>query len=393
MLKKLFLSFFLLISVVFAQTLSSEEHKFVDYLLHLPDCYIQKVQGDSFFQWTYEVKLKQPLDHDHPDNGSFYQRIRISHKGYDRPTIIVTEGYNLYYKNAFELAKILDANQIVVEHRYFDQSRPEKMDWTFLTIDQAVQDYHRIRTLLDSLYSGKWISTGVSKGGQTALYYRWKFPEDVVGTVAYVAPVNLSQEDPRIDEFIRNLISRCPQKVEKFQLAVLEHPDSMAAYLTQYARDKKISFRRVGIHRTIEYMVLEYPFSFWQWGKGKCDDIPDEKSTPRELFNHLIKYSSPYYYDDRSVKEMEPAYYMFFTQLGYYGFKYNSPDVLEHLSYLRCPTNSEFAPVGVPLPLDSRNLKRWKTWLEHKAKNIIYIYGENDPWSATAVDVSKNKNC
>ena len=39
----------------------------------------------------------QPLDHRRPEKSSFRQRVIVSHVGFDRPTVIVTEGYGAYY--------------------------------------------------------------------------------------------------------------------------------------------------------------------------------------------------------------------------------------------------------------------------------------------------------
>ena len=45
------------------------------------------------FAEKYVVYFSQPLDHRHPKKGSFRQRVIVAHVGFDRPTVIVTEGY------------------------------------------------------------------------------------------------------------------------------------------------------------------------------------------------------------------------------------------------------------------------------------------------------------
>ena len=49
------------------------------------------------FSEKYVTYFNQPLDHDHPEKGSFRQRVIVSHVGFDRPTVIVTEGYGAAY--------------------------------------------------------------------------------------------------------------------------------------------------------------------------------------------------------------------------------------------------------------------------------------------------------
>ena len=87
----------------------------------------------SEFSEKYVTYFTQPLDHRHPEKGSFRQRVIVSHAGFDRPTVIVTEGYGAAYalrsQYREELSKLLNANMIFVEYRYFLESTPEPKDW------------------------------------------------------------------------------------------------------------------------------------------------------------------------------------------------------------------------------------------------------------------------
>jgi len=73
------------------------------------------------------------------------------------------------FSDNFELepTRLLDANQIIVEHRFFDDSRPSPADWTKLTIAQQAADDHRTVVALAQIYTGAWVNTGISKGGMT----------------------------------------------------------------------------------------------------------------------------------------------------------------------------------------------------------------------------------
>ena len=64
------------------------------------------------------------------------------------------------------------ANVLTVEHRYFGKSIPSPCDWKHLTIKNAADDMHAIVSSFKNLYTGKWIATGASKGGQTALFFK-----------------------------------------------------------------------------------------------------------------------------------------------------------------------------------------------------------------------------
>ena len=86
---------------------------------------------------------------------------------------------------------------IFVEYRYFLESTPEPKDWQYLTAENSADDLHAITTAFKNIYSGKWIATGISKGGQTTLLYRTFYPDDVDISIPYVAPLCYGVEDGR----------------------------------------------------------------------------------------------------------------------------------------------------------------------------------------------------
>ena len=47
----------------------------------------------GFYEERYAVMFEQPLDHKNPAKGHFEQRFVVAHAGFDRPSLIVTEGY------------------------------------------------------------------------------------------------------------------------------------------------------------------------------------------------------------------------------------------------------------------------------------------------------------
>ena len=208
-------------------------------LAALPGSTLEVLETEAPFVEAFDLRLVQPLDHNEPAAGSFDQRILVEHRGFDRPVVLVTEGYNLGDNQVAELAEMLGANQIRVEHRYVGDSAPENMEWRYLNIAQASGDYHRIIGLLREIYPGPWVSTGWSKGGQTALIYRSHFPDDVVATVAYDAPLPLALEDPRIDaHFVEVGTAECRQKIERFQRMALERKTELLPLFSWYAKGK-----------------------------------------------------------------------------------------------------------------------------------------------------------
>ena len=139
------------------------------------------------FDEKYELILRQPLDWQAPEKGDFSRRVVVFHAGYDRPTILITEGYGAKYayrpNYREELSQLFDANIVFVEHRYFLGSTPDPRDWRYLTAEASARDLHDVRQLLGAIYPGKWIATGISKGGTTTMLYATFFPGDVDGYV------------------------------------------------------------------------------------------------------------------------------------------------------------------------------------------------------------------
>lgn len=122
------------------------------------------------FVEKYAIYFSQPLDHRHPKKGSFHQRVIVAHVGFDRPTVIVTEGYGAAYAMRpgyrEELSRLFNANMIFVEHRFFLESTPEPKDWKYLTAENSAGDLHAVVAAFKTIYPGKWISTGTVREGR-----------------------------------------------------------------------------------------------------------------------------------------------------------------------------------------------------------------------------------
>ena len=161
----LLLFFFGFLNIISAQTENIEAK-----LSAFPDLVFKKIETAENFKATYELKIKQPLDHSDSSKGFFHQKVFLSHKGFDRPTVMITEGYSRSKNKIYELTKFINANQIDIEHRFFGSSMPDTLNYGYLNLKQATADLHHIKELIGNLYLKKWISTGISKGGATTIF-------------------------------------------------------------------------------------------------------------------------------------------------------------------------------------------------------------------------------
>jgi len=379
--------FFLILLILPLHLIAAEDLQ--KRLEGIPNITIKSIEADSGFTRAFEISMQQPLDHQNPDGIKFNQKILLSHRGIDKPVVLITEGYSLRTNYTRELSHILDANELRVEYRFFGDSKPDSLIWTYLTVGQAVQDYHRIASAFKTVYKNKWISTGWSKGGQTAVFYRYYYPNDAAVTAAYDAPFNIEREEKRIDQFFLQVGTKdCRERLFNFQKTALQRKNDVLPFLRDYAQVKKYSFS-IGLEAAYEYIVLEYPFSFWQYHKINCAEIPDENAFPQEIFEHLKKVVSFSSYSDRALNSA--SMYQFYTEHGYYG--YVKSGLEKWLSGAYGYSNALFAPMRGRLKFSSEMITKILEWQETEAENILYIYGENDPWSAPAVNLKKNSKC
>lgn len=368
----------------------SDKQKLEQELFDLPNVSFKNVSkpGDSFL--TYDLFVRQPIDHQHPEKGYFYQYVQLRHRGFDRPTVIETHGYQLY-PNQNEVEQILDANDIGVEYRFFGKSKPDSIPWKYLTLEQETADLHAINQLFRQIYKGKWISTGISKGGQTTLFYKYFYPEDVDAAIPYVAPIDNALEDTRIYTFLDTIgTPECRQKILNFQKFLLQHEDQAVEKLSWYAKGARLNFNYTGsIGKSFEYAVMEYSFSFWQWGRS-CDSIPTNKSLD-DYLSELLKTSNISFFADRDMKNFAPHYYQSATETGYYS--YNIEPFKKYLKYFKSNPSAIFPPKGVKFKRATCELDaKLQEWLKTSGNNILYIYGGQDTWSAARVLVSDQVN-
>ena len=68
------------------------------------------------------------------------------------------------------------ANQISVEHRFYGDSVPHPTPWKYLTVWQQAADEHHVAQVFKKLYQARWLVTGVSKGGETAIFHDYFYP-------------------------------------------------------------------------------------------------------------------------------------------------------------------------------------------------------------------------
>ncbi len=356
---------------------------------------IEQLESKTYPE-KYVVRITQQVDPKDPSAGTFTQRVVIGHVGFDRPTVLVTEGYGGAYafspRYQEELTRLLNANLIFVEHRYFLESTPNPKNWDYLTAENSAYDLHNINQTFRQLYNNKWITTGISKGGQTTILYRTFFPDDVDFSVPYVAPLNKGVEDGRHEGFLRKVGTKEERsKILAYQKEVLKRKSEIVPMLEAYCQKNDIKFR-IPMEEVLDYCILEYPFALWQWGTTPVSAVPAPTADSETLFKHLMRVSEPSYFSD-NVQPTISFHVQSARELGYYGY-----DVKPLKGLLTIKTAKGYQN-KLMLPRELVDKVEFRPELYHKIYNflkdndpkMIFIYGEVDPWSASRVPTFKGK--
>jgi len=341
------------------------------------------------FTQAYHLTLEQPLDHFDSSKGTFKQHMYLSHAESDAAFLMETCGYEAHDITK-EISKMTKGNQLIIEYRYFGNSKPDSIDWQYLRNKQAVEDYHHINTAFKTIYSGKWISSGVSKGGANCITYRSQYPNDVTVTVPYVAPIALKREDERTTNHINTIgESWCRDSTYAFQRMLLERRDEIIPLLKSYAKEKGQTYS-IGYQTVLEYAAYEYTFSFWQW-YGKCDDIPGINSNAQDIFNHVNNTVGWSFYSDKTIERLYASYYQHMVELGYYGFQ--KKHIYDLIKEVKQPDNLFFVADAKNIPeYNGDYMQKVWNYATNKGNNFIYIYGEYDTWTACAITPSPELN-
>ncbi|WP_299273079.1 S28 family serine protease [uncultured Psychroserpens sp.] len=348
---------------------------------------IEKKQTTSHFDENYELWFEQPIDHNDATKGTFKQRVFLGFENGNLPVIVELRGYGIGSERAGELAAHYKANQLTIEHRYFNNSRPSTIDWNTLTVENAAKDQARIiNAIRNALYpNSKFISTGISKGCQTTMAHRRFFPNNVDASVCYVGPLNYKREDPRVYQFLKTVATKEDRdKVKAFQNLCFENRDALLQLMKNEAQSKNMNWE-FGVEKALDYTILEYSFAFWQWGVP-VSSIPPKGVSTEQIYKHLIDVVGYGFFEEKAVDDLQPYFWAALTEQGIYG--YETAPFKEYLNTEAIYKFDWAFPDGVSKPYNLKPMQDIKSYLDESAEKILFIYGEYDAWSATAVELS-----
>ncbi len=347
-------------------------------LMALPGVTVTEIEALHGYPAAFQIDFRQPVDHANPGGQKFNQRLYLHHVDESLPMVFSTNGYSTNSKYVAELGGILQANHISAVHRFFEDARPYPADYSRLTIRQSAADHHRIVERFKRIYKGPWVTTGGSKSGETALFHRRFYPDDVKVTVAYVAPLVFGAPDWHFPPFFDHVgTPECQSAIRAFQRRLLEDRETFVAMVKPWFYRNEYSFSG-NPDRVFEGRVAGYEWNFWQYHQKECTDIPSPTDSDSLAFEHLAFVARLERSSDEAYTFFEPYYYQAQAELGYPATPVSHLSDLLHYDYNQGPDDGIFYSPSTVLDVFS--------WLLQEGNNIIFIYGSIDPWSARAVE-------
>lgn len=325
----------------------------------------------------FDLWFTQPVDHDNPAAGTFEQYVALMHRDPTAPLVVYTSGYDAGWTVFLtEPAQIVEGNQISLEYRFYADSHPPTVDWTKLTVEQAQADEHAILASLGTIYSGKKFETGGSKGGENAMEHMFRYPGDLDGVVAYVAPVITDNPDLRYATVLDDIgVPACRTALRALQREMLMRRTAMET--RAMATD---DYTIAGVAHATETAIVELEFSFWMTrGETQCGMVPATTATDNALYKFLDDTGGPSGYSDEELRTSGSHYiYQDQLELGYPIWQHAHLDDLMQFSY---EDWSVYLPAAPPT-YDPSGPRALAAWLAGAPTRVMHIGGEWDPWGA-----------
>jgi len=139
--------------------------------------------------------IEQPLDHNNPDGETFIQYVDIlkpNHAPENAKVLFILGGegntterelINLYQA----YGERTDVIFVYAEHRGYGESLSLDEDQTvpaYVTVEQALADFHAVIQELKKSYPGTWMAAGYSYSGGLVIDFASRYPDDVAAILS-----------------------------------------------------------------------------------------------------------------------------------------------------------------------------------------------------------------
>ena len=376
---------------------------------------------------AYYFNYRQLVDHNDVSKGTFKQQVVLTFVGKDANTILHTQGYalaGLHAANHNRLDSIdapyllsalsknpeiqYDLNCVQVEYRYNGFSLPEGEadSFKYLSAEQQSKDLHAIVSDLKKALitgGGKWLSTGVSKNGMTTAQYAY-YDEmngwnDIDIYVPFTAPIPPVEFDIRIGEYmIKESSESVRSDLEKAYRKLVDDKAIADATIEAYKEKFPSNSQSPIDYYTVATAAIGNLFAVQSYGDIDTwkKFIPTENSTPEEYATFFMLDDN----DDRiyrqnnrraAAERQDPFAVQIGIDQGNLGYDYTwllDGKLLSDDDKAALRKQMEDSKNSKPIDLEVKLLENLKTTKKH----LVFVYGENDPWTGAAIPDPTNPN-
>ncbi len=354
-----------------------------------PDASIIKKKAELNYKEQYSMFYKQDTNHDDVGGDQFMQRVCILFRGFDRPTVLVTEGY--FWKDfgdALDLALNLNANVVCVEHRNFGLSyNQDKGKWKYQNAVQASADLHAVYQALKPIFKGRWMSAGTSKNGETSICYAYYYPNDMQLAAAFCSPFSTSLNDKRFGPYLMEQVGTDQSRslMKSLIRKALEQGEN-GYYKDVCQKMKKDGYEEPSFTKYV-FNLFDLLFQVYQYTPvdqeriAEMTDMQDDKEVMVEKLCECITDN-----DDESVYSywVECAKQQGFQNAGYAYFA----DLLEGTSFDESQVLAAMLKEEDRWLLDTYDNTLFTDLVDNFVPNttcpLLFFYSHDDPWTAAA---------
>ena len=351
---------------------------------------MEKKNGELFYLSQYSMKFRQAIDHNQPNGDTFQQRVCILFRGFDRPTILVTEGYSWPgFGDGEDFGINLNANMVHVEHRNFGESFTSDQErWKYETSAQVSADLHAVYQALKPIFKGKWMSMGTSKSGETSMDYAYYYPNDMDLAAAFCSPFNISLDDKRFGDYLLNEANteEVRNLVKKHIRTALENgEDGLYEVCCELLKQQQFplpSFSEY-VYNVFDNFFIIFQYSVASQHIAAIEDMTQSReSFAASICNNLLMNRDPEFY----TYHVDCAKEQGFTNPGYDYFA----DLLEGTSFKVEDIWKAYlteADQGLVKEYDnSVRLDMLERFFLNSPIPLLFFYSQCDPWSAAQPD-------
>lgn len=311
-----------------------------------------------------------------------------------------------------DYARNLKAHRITLEHRYYGYSQPfpslSADNMQYLSTENALLDLKRFQLWAQKELhlTGPWIVIGGSYPGSLAAYYRFKFPEMVVGALASSGPVEARENFEEYDATVTRAAGpACAAKMRETVAtleASLDKPELLAQYKALFGASDvvdPVDFLYVVADMGAIAIQYGYQESFCNKLLTGSDLVAAYGKAGSDLFS-MFGLTAVMDSSQGALSEDPEDYvgawgirqwlYQSCTEYGYWQVANSNPSLStrSQLIDLKFHHNLCAKVFGIPVPVqpEKKNLAFYEPIRNPgTATNIYMVNGGNDPWSTLSI--------